>query len=411
MIPKPFEEIDRAALEALIENGVSESKTIEYKSKMRERVEEFVADVSAFANTAGGDLIIGVEEDKGVPTGFPGVEIDDPDGECLRLDQMLQNGLEPRLPRVDIKSIQVSEGRYVLVIRTHKSWNSPHRVKKNRKFHIRKSAGRDELDVGELRSAFTLSEVVADRIRNFRTDRIAKIYSRGTGHETPVPLEPGGCMVLHIIPRSAFTEGAMINIADYKTSSNLLPSLGAKKDTMGARVNLDGVATIEEVYEKPVRTYAQVFRTGVVESVALLKTDHEKSLGIPEGQMILHSKIYEQETINFLTHYLKFATEFEIVPPYYVFLSFIGLQDVNLVVLEGEIQKKQKMERIAETREIRQGGLLVPFKGKMMMLPEVVIEEQDAPLSQSLRPLFDMVWNAFGYIRSFNYDEQGNWID
>ena len=44
-----------------------------------------------------------------------------------------------------------------------------------------------------------------------------------------------------------------------------------------------------------------------------------------------------------------------------------------------------------------------------MILPEVTIEDRSEQPYNILRPVFDMVWNGFGFIRSLNYDEQGNW--
>lgn len=35
---------------------------------------------------------------------------------------------------------------------------------------------------------------------------------------------------------------------------------------------------------------------------------------------------------------------------------------------------------------------------------------EDKPLHLALKPAFDMVWNAFGVVRSWNYDETGNWV-
>ena len=46
----------------------------------------------------------------------------------------------------------------------------------------------------------------------------------------------------------------------------------------------------------------------------------------------------------------------------------------------------------------------------MSILPEVVIQDRGEIPEQVLRPVFDRVWNAFGFARSFNYDEQNNWI-
>jgi hypothetical protein len=46
---------------------------------------------------------------------------------------------------------------------------------------------------------------------------------------------------------------------------------------------------------------------------------------------------------------------------------------------------------------------------ELISLPEVVIDEYTANIARALHPVFDMVWNAFGYEESRNYDEHGNW--
>ena len=63
------------------------------------------------------------------------VIIESPDREILRLEHMVLNGLEPRLPRVDLRTVEVAAGRYVLLIRVPRSWIGPHRVEKNSKFY------------------------------------------------------------------------------------------------------------------------------------------------------------------------------------------------------------------------------------------------------------------------------------
>ena len=59
MINKKLEDIKPEDLQNLIVNGVSESKTIEYKSELPlntgDAKKEFLADVSSFANTSCGD--------------------------------------------------------------------------------------------------------------------------------------------------------------------------------------------------------------------------------------------------------------------------------------------------------------------------------------------------------------------
>ena len=50
----------------------------------------------------------------------------------------------------------------------------------------------------------------------------------------------------------------------------------------------------------------------------------------------------------------------------------------------------------------------------VLFVPEVLVEEYDAvsdhkEAARTLRPIFDAVWNACGFARSFNYDDRGNW--
>ena len=42
-------------------------------------------------------------------------------------------------------------------------------------------------------------------------------------------------------------------------------------------------------------------------------------------------------------------------------------------------------------------------------LPEIIIDDLNCDIPAKLRPAFDTLWNAFGYERSLNYDEDGNW--
>ena len=164
MIPKRFEDISKADIDALVANGVAEGRTIDYKRTLPggtdEEKREFLADVSSFANAAGGDIIYGVEEDKGVPTsanGLPGI---DPDKEILRLDSCIRTGIDPRVPAVQIKAVVGFPAGPVMVLRVPKSWSSPHMVtfKNSSRFFSRTNAGKFQMDVTEIRSAFALSE-------------------------------------------------------------------------------------------------------------------------------------------------------------------------------------------------------------------------------------------------------------
>jgi hypothetical protein len=46
----------------------------------------------------------------------------------------------------------------------------------------------------------------------------------------------------------------------------------------------------------------------------------------------------------------------------------------------------------------------------LLLLPEVIVENYDIKVDDVLKPQFDLIWNACGFQRSLNFDENGNWI-
>lgn len=48
------------------------------------------------------------------------------------------------------------------------------------------------------------------------------------------------------------------------------------------------------------------------------------------------------------------------------------------------------------------------FDRETLVVPDVLLRAEDAA-EQALRPLFDQIWQAAGLLRSYNYDDQGNW--
>lgn len=104
----PLEQIDQTQLQSLVlDSKAAEALTIEYKrdtygSNDAARA-EFLADISSFANTRGGDLLVGIEAPAGVPAAFvpfPG----DADAERLRFEQMARSGLETAHPQFSDQS-------------------------------------------------------------------------------------------------------------------------------------------------------------------------------------------------------------------------------------------------------------------------------------------------------------------
>src|SRR6185437_3977888 len=147
MIPKPSNEITEADIQEIKANGVPEGNDIEYKRELPgtsdEQKREFLADVSSFANTGGGDI-----------TEIVGLSSCDFDVEILSLQNLMRDGVAPRM-HASLHLVTCAVGN-LLIARIERSWNRPHRVtfRGHDKFYARNSAGKFPLDVGQLRTAF-----------------------------------------------------------------------------------------------------------------------------------------------------------------------------------------------------------------------------------------------------------------
>ncbi len=169
VINKQLEDIIEADLQYLIDEERIEKKVLEYKSETPRNSDsekkEFLADVSSFANTIGGDIIYGVIENRntGKPEKLEGIEIENVDHEILRLDHIMRDGIEPNIPSsaLNIKEIQLKNSKYILIIRIIRSWLNPHRVsfKAWDRFYTRSTNGKYRYDVQELRAAFQNEEI------------------------------------------------------------------------------------------------------------------------------------------------------------------------------------------------------------------------------------------------------------
>ncbi len=107
-------------------------------------------------------------------------------------------------------------------------------LRDHERFFSRTSSGKYPLDVSELRAAFMLSETMAERIKNFRMDRISNILSG----ETPAPMDDNPKIILHIIPFTAFDPTKVLPISSLMVVERMiLPIFFRPSDS---RYNLDG---------------------------------------------------------------------------------------------------------------------------------------------------------------------------
>lgn len=101
MLNKPADQITESDLQRLISDGVSERRNIDYERELPGSTDkdkkEFLADVSSFANTAGGYLVFGMVESGGLPVQVSGTQAHNTDAEGQRIDSILTAGIQPRI--------------------------------------------------------------------------------------------------------------------------------------------------------------------------------------------------------------------------------------------------------------------------------------------------------------------------
>ncbi|MCA4920556.1 MAG: ATP-binding protein [Roseomonas sp.] len=235
----PLNQVSEADLQRLIDNRVPESITLEFKRESYgpndEAKREWLKNISALANTAGGDLIIEVEEEDGVASKLVGIKSTTADEEIRRLEAILQDGLEPRLIGTQIHPVVLSAGGFVLVVRVLRSWNAPHRVvyQRSNRFYGRNAGSAFELGVEQLRNTFLGVAETERRLTDFRLERLARLK---TGIGDPLLIGPGQ-LVLHLMPLQ--TPVVSISAHDAKQWNAGFAPMGATN--WNRFVNFDGV--------------------------------------------------------------------------------------------------------------------------------------------------------------------------
>jgi len=265
-IIKSFEDILESDLQALVDDKVAEGKTIEYKESIDTSdrgKRKFLESVSSFANAIGGDLIFGIRAKEGVATHISGLAGINPDELILGLESLMQNCIKPRIPGMSNRWILLTNSKIVIIFRIKQSWAAPHVVEfqKHWRFFSRNSRGKYPMDIQELRAAFLLSETTIDRIRNFRSHRVNEILE----NKTPIKLEDGPRIILHVIPLNAFTPGFNYNVSLlYPHRHNLIPKWDAD---LSVRYNFEGFVVYLVCGPGKSYAYAQFYRNGLVEIV------------------------------------------------------------------------------------------------------------------------------------------------
>jgi hypothetical protein len=388
MIERQIDLISRSDIEALLSSPRTEDRRIEYKQQLPSSSDddkrEFLADISSFANGVGGDLVYGIAESSGVPTSITGVPVQDFDALRLRLQNIIRDGIQPRIPSVDLRAVEGFPNGSVIIIRVHDSWLGPHMVvfKGSSRFFVRDAAQRHQMDVQELRTAFIGSGALAERVRAFRNDRLAKLISA----DTPVPTWPHPTIALHVVPLGRAFSTAEV---DPRVVGDLWRPLMATDFVVPAnqRINLDGFL----IYATPLappdpssESYIQLFRNGAVEAVTTLTREAQPFDRLVAGD-------FEAQIVTLAEALHKFRRDLGLADAAILFLSLLRFRGVALYPANPYVSHGRQIDR------------------SEILLPDILVEGPVPDFGRLLKPAFDILWQAAGYSGSRHYDQNGIW--
>ncbi len=225
---------------------------------------------------------------------------------------MARDGIRPPIPGIHTAPVSLKTGGLAIVMRIPQSWNPPHQVtyQKSFRFYARDTNGKYQLDVDELRTVFTRSQEIAEKMRQFRLSRIAKIVD----NDVAASLSSNARMIIHLLPFSAFAR--LINLNLRSLPEILASFVGLIGGFSDYRFNIDGFAAWNE------SSSVQVFRDGCLEIASICANPE-----LPESAAhLLPSVGFEEQIFGRVKHAKALLQSILVECPVVIMVSFTGIK-------------------------------------------------------------------------------------
>lgn len=371
-----FEDIER-----LVINKVKETKTLDYKrdfslAKDSDK-KEFVNDITAFYNTDGGCIIYGIEERKdaknqntGIPENICGITIDNEDKLIQCIEDTIRSNTDPSIANLLIKILKINGcNDSVIIIGVPKGLWLPSMVTINdlNRFYKRRNTGKYLVDVYELNDMFMQNQVLKEKAESYKNERIQKLLQKEI---FPSINTDRFCMV-HIIPYSFLNEKSIdISPAHDMNIGTLMMPLGSRSGCT-LIYNIDGYASHGA---NDLSAYNQIIRNGAFEifSTQLFFENPNNNNAICISGQHMYRSIIES-----ITKSLQVLTKFSVEPPFLISIYFHNIKDVSFIIENSYMYRK--------------------FQYANISLPMTILPAFDSDLKETLKPLFDILWQCVSY--------------
>ena len=391
---KNYRDIEFEDIERLVNNKISESRTLDYKKEISiekgEDRKEFLYDICSFVNTEGGVIIYGISELKdeeqrntGIPEAICGIK-DNFDKLIQKIEDLIKTSIEPNIFNITIKHLS-KDNKNILFIGLPKSLGLPRMVTYNstNKFYRRRNSGKYLVDIYELNQMFMESFETFKSLEEFRTNRLNKIRKG----EYISNVNPRNLTLLHISPISFF-QFNQLSLTELGIQESIHTVL--KPMTRGgweSRYNFEGLLIFNYDNERDeITAYNQIFRNGIIEFCTHLF--HEKL-----DENILYLGWLELQIIESVNKALQLYKTLDVSPPFVVHLTITDL-------LNRKIDPPKTIHLI-NTR---------PFITNDLLIPNIVINDFDENIEKKLSTIFNIIWQSAGCRKSPHFNDIGERI-
>ena len=368
--------IKKADLQALIDNQVFENRELEYKDYSFEggklpdkQRDKFMKEIAAFANTNGGTIIIGMQEDENrLPTKLSGagMGLGDFDGWLSSFKQMVLSRIRPHLHGIECVPVVLEDNNIAIVISIPKSYARPHSFWDGNKdeFFMRHVNGIMYMDIDDLRKEFLYTNGLQDKIREFRRERISLILA----NECVGDLGNLAKLVIHIIPEWSFELGNIVDLKQLYMNSSVHPLSGS---SWNYRYNADGYCIFgASRLLHYIPTYTQFFHNGIIEA-----TEVRSISGYREKEVYDWSALQGQ-LMRVITDYGSLLEMMDVPKPWHISASLLNAKGY-----------------VTSTC----WDMSAPIERDIVNSLEGICTE-DSPMQDALKVVFDSLSNAFGIV-------------
>ena len=191
-----------------------------------QKMKELSKDISAFANTSGGFLIIGVDKHYnivGIEKKIQNKDIDE------WINQILSSNIEPQIFYFDPKVIEIPESeKVIVVIHIPESTKKPHIVTEWNTYHIRINDSSKSANHNQIRDMFEFSKNRTDEFNAFLkkrnlVDEDSPVFGQNKNSIklfSEIPEKTGlpkPLVLFSLIPKYPNEEKIKLSVADFKT--------------------------------------------------------------------------------------------------------------------------------------------------------------------------------------------------